>query len=157
MRVAVGADHRGFVLKPAAIEIIRSLGHEVIDLGTDSTEAVDYPDYALRVAESILSGDADRGLMLCGSGVGATIAANKVPGIRAGTCHDPFSAHQAVEDDDMKVLCMGSGIVGASLVAEIIESWINAEFSGLERHTRRLNKVLDIERRYSGNEEVHHA
>lgn len=149
MRIAVGADHRGVALKAAAIETIQALGHEAIDLGTHGTEAVDYPDYALKVAECMLGGEADRGLLLCGSGVGATIAANKVPGIRAGTCHDPFSAHQGVEDDDMNVLCMGSGIVGPSLAAEIIESWLNAEFSGLERHVRRLNKVLDIERRSS--------
>jgi ribose 5-phosphate isomerase B len=152
MRIAVGADHRGVVLKSAAIETIRALGHEVIDLGTDSTDAVDYPDYALKVAQCMLGGDADRGLLLCGSGVGATIAANKVHGIRAGTCHDPYSAHQGVEDDDMNVLCLGSGVVGASLANEIIESWLNAKFSGLERHVRRLNKVLDIERKYSAND-----
>ena len=152
MRIAVGADHRGVALKTTAIETIRAHGHEAIDLGTHSTDAVDYPDYALKVGNCILSGEADRGLLLCGSGVGATIAANKIRGIRAGTCHDPFSAHQGVEDDDMNVLCMGSGIVGASLASEIIESWLNAEFSGLERHVRRLNKVLDIERQSSGND-----
>lgn len=152
MRIAVGADHRGVALKAAAIETVRALGYEAIDLGTHGTEAVDYPDYALKVAECMLAGEADRGLLLCGSGVGATIAANKVRGIRAGTCHDPFSAHQGVEDDDMNVLCMGSGIVGASLAAEIIESWLNATFSGLERHVRRLNKVLDIENQSFGND-----
>jgi ribose 5-phosphate isomerase B len=152
MRIAVGADHRGFTLKAAAIKVIEEAGHSAIDLGTDTDQAVDYPDYAVKVADAMRCGDADRGLLLCGSGVGATIAANKIPGIRAGACHDPFSAHQGVEDDDMNVLCLGSGIVGPSLMAEIIEAWLKAEFSGAERHQRRLDKVLDLERRYSGGQ-----
>ena len=148
MRIAVGADHAGFPLKAPAIAELKSLGHDVQDLGTDSTEAVDYPDYAQAVAEAVMRGDADRGLILCGSGVGACVAANKVPGVRAATCHDTFSAHQGVEDDDANVLCMGARIVGENLALEIIRAWDGARFSNAERHQRRLGKVNAIEAKY---------
>ena len=148
MRIAVGADHAGFPLKAPAIAELKSLGHDVQDLGTDSTEAVDYPDYAQAVAEAVMRGDADRGLLLCGSGVGACVAANKVPGVRAATCHDTFSAHQGVEDDDANVLCMGARVVGENLALEIIRAWDGARFSNAERHRRRLGKVNAIETQY---------
>jgi ribose 5-phosphate isomerase B len=148
MRIAVGCDHAGFPLKAPAIAELKSLGHEVLDKGTDSTEAVDYPDYAQAVAEAIMRGEADRGLLLCGSGVGACVAANKVPGVRAATCHDTFSAHQGVEDDDANVLCMGARIVGENHAIEIIRAWSGATFSNAERHQRRLGKVNAIEAKY---------
>ncbi len=148
MRIAVGADHAGFPLKAPAIAELKSLGHEVLDKGTDSTEAVDYPDYAQAVAEAIMRGEADRGLLLCGSGVGACVAANKVPGVRAATCHDTFSAHQGVEDDDANVLCLGARVVGENLALEIIRAWDAARFSNAERHQRRLGKVNAIEAKY---------
>ena len=148
MRIAVGCDHAGFPLKAPAITELKSLGHEVLDKGTDSTEAVDYPDYAQAVAEAVMHGEADRGLLLCGSGVGACVAANKVPGVRAATCHDTFSAHQGVEDDDANVLCMGARIVGENLAIEIIRAWSGATFSNAERHQRRLGKLNAIEAKY---------
>lgn len=148
MRIAVGADHAGFPLKASAIAELKSLGHEVLDQGTDSTEAVDYPDYAQAVAEAVMRGEADRGLLLCGSGVGACVAANKVPGVRAATCHDTYSAHQGVEDDDANVLCIGARVVGENLALEIIRAWDGARFSEAERHKRRLGKVNAIEAKY---------
>ena len=148
MKIAVGCDHAGFPLKDVAIAELKSLGHEVIDMGTDSTDAVDYPDYAQAVAEAVMRGEAGRGLLLCGSGVGACVAANKVPGVRAATCHDTFSAHQGVEDDDANVLCMGARVVGENLALEIIRAWDAARFSGAERHKRRLGKVNAIEAKY---------
>ena len=148
MRIAVGCDHAGFPLKDPAVNEIRRLGHEVIDLGTNSTDAVDYPDYAQAVAEAVMRGEADRGLLICGSGVGACVAANKVPGVRAGTCHDTFSAHQSVEDDDMNVLSLGARVVGEALALEIVRTWLAATFSNAERHARRLAKVNALEARY---------
>jgi ribose 5-phosphate isomerase B len=148
MRVAVGCDHAGFPLKGPAIEEMRRLGHDVIDLGTNSTDAVDYPDYAQAVAEAVMRGDADRGLLICGSGVGASVAANKVPGVRAATCHDTYSAHQGVEHDDMNVLSLGARVVGEALALEIIGSFLGATFSNEDRHARRLAKVNALEARY---------
>jgi ribose 5-phosphate isomerase B len=148
MRIAVGCDHAGFPLKGPAVQELRRLGHEVIDLGTNSEEAVDYPDFAQAVGEAVMRGEAERGLLVCGSGVGASVAANKVPGVRAATCHDTFSARQGVEDDDMNVLCLGARVIGRNLALEIIRAWLGATFSGEERHTRRLNKVKAIEARY---------
>jgi ribose 5-phosphate isomerase B len=148
MRIALGCDHAGFPLKAVAAEELRRLAHEVIDLGTDSTEAVDYPDYAQAVAEAVMRGDADRGLLLCGSGVGAGVAANKVPGVRAATCHDTFSARQGVEDDDMNVLCLGARVIGPALALEVIRAWAAASFSNAERHARRLGKVNALEAKY---------
>ena len=148
MRVAIGCDHAGFPLKGPAIEELRRLGHQVADLGTNSSEPVDYPDSAQAVAEAVMRGEADRGLLLCGSGVGACVAANKVPGVRAATCHDTYSAHQGVEHDDMNVLCLGARVVGEQLALEIIRSFLGATFSNAERHARRLAKVNAIEARY---------
>ena len=148
MRIAVGTDHAGFPLKAPAIAELESLGHEVLDKGTDSTEAVDYPDYAQAVAEAVMRGEADRGLLLCGSGVGACVAANKVPGVRAATCHDTYSAHQGVEHDDANVLCLGARVVGENLALEIIRAWDGARFSEAERHKRRLGKLNAIEAKY---------
>ena len=147
MRFAVAADHAGFPLKQTVIDQLRRLGHEVDDLGTHSTEAVDYPDIAEALALKVQSGDADRGVVLCGSGVGASVAANKVEGVRASVCHDTYSAHQGVEHDDMNVLSIGARIVGPELAVELVRAFAGAEFSAEERHARRLQKVLDIEAR----------
>ena len=149
MKIALGSDHAGFELKRILQPHIKKWGHSIIDLGPDSAEPVDYPDYAERVALAVSRGDADRGIMLCGSGVGAGIASNKVPGARAAVCHDTFSAHQGVEDDDMNVLCLGARVIGFELAVEIVNTWLSARFSGAERHKRRLEKVLAIERRYA--------
>lgn len=148
MRVAVGCDHAGFPLKEPAIEEMRRLGHDVIDLGTDSADAVDYPDYAQAVAEAVKRGEAERGVMICGSGVGATVVANKVPGVRAANCHDTYSAHQGVEHDDMNVLSLGARVVGEALAIEIIRSFLGATFSNDERHARRLAKINALEALY---------
>lgn len=145
MKIAVAADHAGFPLKQRVLDAVSQLGHEALDLGTDSTAAVDYPDYARAVADAITDGRADRAILLCGSGAGACVAANKFKGIRAATCHDTFSAHQSVEDDATNVMCIGARIVGPSLATELVNTFLNAKFSGLERHVRRLNKVLQFE------------
>jgi ribose 5-phosphate isomerase B len=149
MRFVVGSDHAGFPLKAFAIAELERLGHEVHDVGTDSEEPVDYPDYALAVGEPVASGEAHRGVLLCGSGVGACIAANKIPGVRAGTCHDTFSAHQGVEDDDMNVICIGARVVGPNLAVEIVRAFQAAVFSDAPRHRQRKQKVLDIEARFA--------
>jgi ribose 5-phosphate isomerase B len=146
MKIAVGCDHAGFPLKGEVIECLRGFGHSVDDLGTDSTEPVDYPDFARAVAESVATGRADRGIVICGSGVGAAVAATKVPGVRACMCHDTFSARQGVEDDDMNVLSLGARVIGPALAAELVRAFVNAKFSGVERHVRRLAKVNAIER-----------
>ena len=146
MRIAVGCDHGGFLLKQRVISVIQSAGHQVVDCGTDSICAVDYPDYARKLAETIIAREADRGILLCGSGVGICVAANKIPGIRAGVCHDTYSAHQGVEHDDMNVLCLGARIVGDEVVAELVRAFVDAQFTNEERHVRRLAKVLQIER-----------
>ncbi len=146
MRIALGCDHGGFPLKQRIVALVQAAGHEVVDCGTDSACSVDYPDYALKVGEKILSGAADRGVLLCGSGVGISVAANKIPGIRAGICHDTYSAHQGVEHDDMNVICLGARIVGEELAVELVAAFLKAQFTHEERHVRRLNKVLEIER-----------
>jgi RpiB/LacA/LacB family sugar-phosphate isomerase len=148
MRIAVGVDHAGFPLKTLVVSELERLEHEILDLGTHNSDPVDYPDYAEAVADAVASGAADRGLLLCGSGVGASVAANKVHGVRAGLCHDTFSARQGVEDDDMNVLCLGARVIGPELALEIIRAWQAASFTNLERHVRRLAKVERIERRY---------
>ncbi len=148
MRIAVAADHAGFPLKDHAIAELQRLGHDVLDLGTDSEEPVDYPDFAEALGKALMSGNADRGLLLCGSGVGASVVVNKMPGVRAAVCHDTFSARQGVEDDDMNVLCLGARVVGPELALEIIRAWQGATFSNAERHVRRLNKVKAIEAHY---------
>ena len=152
MKIAVGADHAGFPLKEIVIAILEDNKHEVIDLGTTSTESVDYPDYAEKVGRAIQQGEAERGILLCGSGVGAAIAANKMRGIRAGVCHDTYSAHQSVEHDDVNVLAIGARIIGVELTAEIVRAFIGAEFNGESRHVRRLNKILALERGDLGRE-----
>jgi ribose 5-phosphate isomerase B len=151
MKIALGADHGGFSLKVILQPYLEKQGHTIINLGTDSEDSVDYPDYAHKVALSVVSGDAERGIMICGSGVGAVVAANKVPGIRAGLSHDTFSAHQGVEDDDVNVLCLGARVIGSQLAFEIVDTWLNAKFSGAERHLRRKEKVLALEKRYGKN------
>ena len=127
------------------IKVARELGHEVTDLGTSSTESVDYPDIARLVATELQAGRAERAILICGSGIGACVAANKFRGVRAGTCHDTFSAHQSVEDDDANVICLGARIVGVSLAAELVRTFLRAKFSGAERHARRLAKITEIE------------
>lgn len=149
MKIALGADHAGFPLKEVLSRRLADAGHEVQDLGTNSTDAVDYPDYAAKVASAVVSGAAERGIMVCGSGVGATVAANKIPGARAGLCHDTFSAHQGVEDDDVNVLCLGARVIGENLAFEIVDVWLAARFSGAERHLRRRDKVIALEKNHS--------
>ena len=153
MRIAVGVDHAGFPLKAPAIAELERLGDEVTDLGAHNEEPSDYPDFALAVAEAVMRGEADRGLLICGSGVGTSIVANKVPGVRAATCHDTFSARQGVEDDDMNVLCLGARVIGPKLALEIIRAWRAASFSHEDRHLRRLGKVKAIEARYLRSKE----
>jgi ribose 5-phosphate isomerase B len=145
MQVAVGADHAGFPLKAKLLEVVRRLGHEPIDLGTHTTDPVDYPDIACAVGEAIQRGAAARGLLLCGSGVGASIAASKMRGVRAAVCHDTYSAHQGVEHDDMNVLALGARVIGPELAAELVAAFLSASFSGEERHARRLAKVAALE------------
>jgi ribose 5-phosphate isomerase B len=128
---------------------MKELGHEVVDMGTHSTEPVDYPDFAEAVSEEVAGGGAERGILICGSGVGASVAANKVPGVRAATCHDTYSAHQGVEHDNMNILVVGARIIGIELAKEITRAFLGAEFSEEQRHRRRLGKVIDIERRHS--------
>ena len=147
MKIALGSDHAGFDLKEHLRTFIESLGHEVEDFGTHSRESVDYPDYAEMVALAVVEGRADRGIMLCGSGVGASIAANKVPGCRAANCEDYYSAHQGVEHDDMNVLVLGGRIVGQALAEDMVRGYLAAQYTGEERHQRRLDKVLAIEAR----------
>ena len=150
MRVAVAFDHRGVKLRDRVLSELAALGCETVDLGTDAPEPrIDYPDKARELGEAILGGDAERGVLVCGSGVGASVAACKLPGIRAAVCHDAYSAHQGVEHDDMNVLCLGSEIVGAELAAELVRTFVNAHFNGGERYVRRLEKVKELERAHA--------
>lgn len=146
MRIAVAADHAGFPLKAMVIDTVRAAGHEVLDLGVFNRKAVDYPDYAAKVAQAIQNREVERGILLCGSGVGACITANKFKGVYASVCHDTYSAHQGVEHDDMNVICLGGRIIGPELVREIVCAFLKAEFSTEERHVRRVNKVRAYER-----------
>ena len=147
MRVAAAFDHRGIKLRDAVLEAIEAAGHEAVDLGTD-TDAVriDYPDKALELGMAIRRSEVDRGVLVCGSGVGASVAASKIPGIRAAICHDTYSAHQGVEHDDMNVLCIGSEVIGAELAGELIRTFLGAKFDGGERYVRRLEKIEEMER-----------
>jgi ribose 5-phosphate isomerase B len=147
MKIAIGSDHAGFELKEHLRTFVESLGHEVADVGTHSTASVDYPDFAEKVAIEIITGRVDRGIMLCGSGVGASVAANKVPGIRAANCEDYYSAHQGVEHDDMNMLVLGGRIVGSALAEDMVRGYVAATYTGEERHARRLAKVMSIEAR----------
>jgi ribose 5-phosphate isomerase B len=147
VRVAVAFDHRGVKLRESVLEEVEAGGHETVDLGTDAPEPkIDYPDKAREVGEAIQLGGAERGVLVCGSGVGASIAASKLAGVRAATCHDTYSAHQGVEHDDMNVLCIGSEVVGAELAAELVRTFLGAKFDGGERYVRRLEKIEELEK-----------
>ncbi|MBN2147264.1 MAG: ribose 5-phosphate isomerase B [Anaerolineales bacterium] len=151
MIVAIACDHAGFPQKETVIQAVRAMGHDVLDLGTHDDRSVDYPDYAEKLGKAIQAGKAERGVLLCGSGVGACIAANKMQGIYAGMCHDTYSAHQGVEHDNMNVLCLGARIIGPELVNELVRAFLGAHYSAEERHQRRHEKVLAIEQaRLSG-------
>jgi ribose 5-phosphate isomerase B len=145
MKIAIGADHGGFDLKEELTSFLRKQGHTVLDVGSFDDRPSDYPDFALAVAEKVVGKKAARGILVCGSGVGACIAANKIPGIRASVSHDTFSAHQGVEDDAMNVLCLGARIIGPRLAEEVVAAFINARFSNAQRHRKRLQKVKEIE------------
>lgn len=154
MKIAIGSDHAGFELKKMLIDRLRQLGHEFIDVGTDSASPVDYPDYAEAVSLSVLQGGSERGILICGSGVGASVAANKLPGVRAGLCHDCYSAHQGVEHDDLNVLVLGSRVIGPELAQDLCITFLNARFTNEERHRRRLEKIHALEQRYSAKEKI---
>ena len=149
MKLVVASDHAGVALKQHVADALRTSGHDVTDLGTDTTDPVDYPDYSKKVAHAVLHGEAERAILICGSGAGACVAANKFKGIRAATCHDSFSARQCVEDDDCNVMCMGARVIGPELAVELARIYVAAKFSGAERHRRRLAKVADFEERFS--------
>ena len=154
MRIAVGADHGGYPLNLRIVAELRAAGHEVEDFGThDGARPDDYPDYARRVGEAVREGRADTGIVVCGSGVGASVAANKLRGVRAALCSDTYSAHQSREHDDCNVLCLGARVTGEELASEIVRAFVGARFTGEERHLRRLAKVLDIERAETMNDE----
>lgn len=148
MRIAIGADHAGFALKQVLAEHLRKRGHEVIDQGTGNADPVDYPDFAEAVAKVLLDGRAERGVLICGSGVGASVAANKIPGIRAALCHDTYSARQGVEHDDANLLVLGARVIGVELARELVENFLAAKFTAEERHRRRVEKIASLERRY---------
>jgi ribose 5-phosphate isomerase B len=148
MRIAIGTDHAGWSYKELLVHELREAGHDLLDLGTHGPESVDYPDFARPVAETVARGEADRGILLCGSAVGVSLVANKVPGIRAAVCHDCYSAHQGVEHDDVNVLCLGARVIGIELAREIVHRFLEARFSEDPRHRRRLEKLIAVERTY---------
>jgi RpiB/LacA/LacB family sugar-phosphate isomerase len=148
MRVAVGADHAGYDLKQILVAYLRHRGHEVIDVGTNSDDPVDYPDYAEALSKVIVEQRAERGVLICGSGVGTSVSANKIPGIRAGLCHNTYSARQGVEHDDMNVLVLGARVIGIELARELVDNFLVARFCGEERHRRRVEKIKALEERY---------
>jgi ribose 5-phosphate isomerase B len=150
MKIALAADHAGFEMKRDLAGKLAKEGHEVLDVGTHSAAPVDYPDYAEAIADMLRDGQAERGIIVCGSGAGVSIAASKFPGIRAAVAHDVYTARQAVEHDDMNVLCLGSRVIGQALAREIADTFVKARFSGEERHLRRLAKIHDFEARFSG-------
>jgi ribose 5-phosphate isomerase B len=145
MKIALGCDHAGFALKDTILQQLRRLGHEVLDMGTFSNERTDYPDYAEKVAQAVAHHQADRGILICGSGVGVCVAANKIKGIRASICHDAYTAQQAVEHDNLNVLCLGARIIGPALAEEVVNRFLQASFSEEERHQKRLQKIANIE------------
>ena len=151
MKITIGSDHAGFALKKVLIEHLQKNGHKLDDVGTDTIDPVDYPDYAEAVAQGVTQGRSERGILICGSGVGASVAANKVPGIRAAVCHDSYSAHQGVEHDDLNVLVLGSRVIADELAKDLCTIFLNARLTGEPRHRRRLEKVFKIEQRYSTN------
>lgn len=146
MRVVIGSDHAGFELKQQLLAHLESAGYLVIDVGTDSTDPVDYPDFAAAVSRAVVAGEGERGIIVCGSGAGASIAANKITGIRSAVVHDHYTAHQAVEHDDMNVLAIGGRVIGVNTAVEIVDAFLSARFSGEERHARRLRKVVELDR-----------
>jgi RpiB/LacA/LacB family sugar-phosphate isomerase len=148
MKIVVGSDHAGLSLKQLVAGELQQQGHDVLDVGTFSLEPSDYPDFAEAVGEAVVSGKAERGVLICGSGVGASVAANKIPGVRAAVCHDTYSAHQGVEHDDMNVLVLGGRIIGTALAHDLVAAFVGARFSGEARHVRRLDKVKALEKRY---------
>ncbi len=148
MKVVIGSDHAGFQLKNAMGDLLRSMGNEVLDVGAFNENPSDYPDFAEAVDRAVLDGKAERGVLICGSGVGASVAANKIPGIRAGMCHDTYSAHQGVEHDNINVLVLGSRVVGVALAQDLVRAFMGAKFSNEERHVRRLGKVKVLETKY---------
>lgn len=148
MKVVIGSDHAGFQLKNKMGDLLRSMGNEVLDVGAFNENPSDYPDFAEAVGRAVLEGKAERGVLICGSGVGASVAANKLPGIRAGMCHDTYSAHQGVEHDDINVLVLGERVVGVELAKDLVRAFMGAKFSNEERHVRRLAKVKAIEAKY---------
>ncbi len=147
MRIVVGADHRGYEMKDQIAANLKQAGHEILDVGAHNADSVDYPDYARAIGEALTDGRAERGVLVCGSGVGASIAANKIHGVRAAVCHDTYSAHQGVEHDDMNVLCLGAGVIDSKLALELVQAYLDARLSGEERYRRRLEKLAEIERR----------
>jgi len=149
MKLAIGSDHAGLDLKKSLVDYLGRQGHQVIDVGTYTTDSVDYPDYAEKVGRAVLGGEAERGILICGSGVGASVAANKLRGIRAGLCHDVYSAHQGVEHDDMNVLVLGGRVIGPQTALELVNAYTGAKFTSEERHMRRLNKVHALESKFS--------
>src|ERR1051326_6912567 len=150
MKIAIGSDHAGFQLKVAVGDLLRSLGHEVLDVGAFNENPSDYPDFAEAVAAAVIDKKVERGVLICGSGVGASVAANKIFGVRAGLCHDSYSAHQGVEHDDINVLVLGARVIGSELARELAKTYLNARFSGAERHVRRLEKVKRLEKTFAG-------
>jgi ribose 5-phosphate isomerase B len=148
MRVVIGSDHAGFQLKKAMGDVLRSMGNDVLDVGAFNENPSDYPDFAEAVGRAVLDGKAERGVLICGSGVGASVAANKLPGIRGGMCHDTYSAHQGVEHDNINVLVLGSRIIGVALAQDLVKAFLGAKFSNEERHVRRLGKVKALEAKY---------
>ena len=146
MRIVIGADHAGFPLKEELAAHLEETGHTVIDVGTDSTDPVDYPDFAAAVARAVVAGRGERGIVVCGSGAGASIAANKITGARSAVVHDHYTAHQAVEHDDMNVLALGARVIGVTTAFELVDAYLAARFSGEERHARRLRKVVELDR-----------
>ena len=151
MRIVIGSDHAGFELKQRLAVLLGDLQHEIVDVGTNSTQPVDYPDFADALGRALVEGRGERGILICGSGVGASVAVNKVVGIRAGLCHDTYSAHQGVEHDDMNVLVLGARVIGTALAEELVKAFLGASFTKEERHLRRLAKVLAMETKYAAN------
>ncbi len=149
MRIALGSDHAGFEMKQNILAHVQSMGHEVMDVGTSSSSPVDYPDYAEALGMAIVHKEAERGILICGSGVGAVVAVNKIPGVRASVCHDCYSAHQGVEHDDMNVLVLGARVIAAELAHDLVWLFLNARFTGEERHMRRLEKLKALESKFN--------
>ena len=149
MRVVIGSDHAGFALKNSVGDVLRSLGHQVLDVGAFNENPSDYPDFAEAVDRAVLGGKAERGVLICGSGVGASVAANKLMGIRAAVCHDTYSAHQGVEHDDMNVLVLGSRVIGVRLAEDVVKAFLGAKFTNEERHVRRIAKIKALEAKFA--------